>query len=563
MKSKIILIIGLLLIYHSIADCKEAEKSNTHPLDDSINVFTIPDIYDLTMKWTSEYTNLYPSVKIKVISTSVGDFKRLLSNGTGIGFIDEKSNASLKNQELWNVEVGHDLIVPVMNAANPFKKEICRKGITSEGFAEIFQNNENQNWGKLLDNPKNIPLHFYLTNESSVLNRFANFTQTNQIMNNGSKVVSGDELIAAIIKDPNALGFCKLAQIIDPNKQDLIENIILVPIDKNGNGRIDYVESIYDNLQSFKRGVWIGKYPNALSGNIYSVSSKRPNNIAEVAFLKWVLTDGQKYLSTNGYSDLVFSERQTQLKQFDGSDKYTSAPKNSTYSAFKILILLIITIVVIGLLLDLAFSRSSIKRVNVNHTPKFSTTVFDEESVIIPKGLYFDKTHTWAFMKKDGSVKIGIDDFLQHITGKITRIEMKNISDEIKKGEKLLTLIHNGKQLNIYSPVSGTITEKNSNLITNSALINSAPYSEGWVYMIEPANWSREIQFLSMAEKYKTWLIEEFSRLKDFFASVGRKNVPEYAFVAMQDGGSLKDCILADLGPETWEEFQTKFLDRI
>ncbi|MDP2336690.1 MAG: hypothetical protein Q8N05_09605 [Bacteroidota bacterium] len=75
--------------------------------------------------------------------------------------------------------------------------------------------------------------------------------------------------------------------------------------------------------------------------------------------------------------------------------------------------------------------------------------VFDEDSVIIPKGLYFDKTHTWAFMKKDGYVKIGIDDFLQHITGTITRIEMKTAGEKIKKGDRLLTIIRKGKQLNI------------------------------------------------------------------------------------------------------------------
>ena len=128
--------------------------------------------------------------------------------------------------------------------------------------------------------------------------------------------------------------------------------------------------------------------------------------------------------------------------------------------------------------------------------------VFDENSVIIPKGLYFDKTHTWSFMKKDGTVKIGIDDFLQHITGFITRIEMKNVGDKIKKGERLLTIIQKGKQLNIYSPVSGTIKTQNETLITNSSLLNSAPYENGWVYTIEPTNWLLEIQFLTMAEKY-------------------------------------------------------------
>jgi len=187
--------------------------------------------------------------------------------------------------------------------------------------------------------------------------------------------------------------------------------------------------------------------------------------------------------------------------------------------------------------------------------------VFDENSVIIPKGIYFDKTHTWAFMKKDGTVKIGIDDFLQHVTGHITRVELKKTGSKIKKGEQLFSIAQNGKQLDIYSPISGTIEVQNESLLINPSLLNTAPFEHGWIYTLEPTNWSLEIQFLSMAEKYKTGLKSEFTRLKDFFATALKSDTPEYALITLQDGGALKDNILAELGPEVWDDFQTKFID--
>jgi hypothetical protein len=64
-----------------------------------------------------------------------------------------------------------------------------------------------------------------------------------------------------------------------------------------------------------------------------------------------------------------------------------------------------------------------------------------------------------------------------------------------------------------------------------------------------------------MAEKYRKWLFDEFSRLKDFLATSLKVNKVEYEHVVLQDGGVLKDSILADLGPEVWEDFQTNFLD--
>ena len=186
---------------------------------------------------------------------------------------------------------------------------------------------------------------------------------------------------------------------------------------------------------------------------------------------------------------------------------------------------------------------------------------FDKNSVLIPKGLYFDKSHTWAFMEKNGMVRIGIDDFLQHITGAVTRIKMKNSGEKISKGEPLFTIIQNGKQLIIYAPVSGTITSCNETLHADSSIINSSPYSDGWICLIEPSNWTREIQFMIIGDKFSSWLNNEFSRLKDFFASSLKVNALEYSHVLLQDGGAIKDNILADFGPEVWEEFQAKFID--
>ncbi len=187
---------------------------------------------------------------------------------------------------------------------------------------------------------------------------------------------------------------------------------------------------------------------------------------------------------------------------------------------------------------------------------------FSENTIVVPKGLYFDKTHTWAFMDKDGMVKIGIDDFFPHVTGLLTGIKMKNSGETIKKNEVFLSIIRNGKQLNIKAPVSGVIKTQNKALLTNTSLINSFPYSDGWVYVIEPTNWVREIQFLFIAEKFSTWLNTEFTRLKDFLAVYSKVNTPEYAGVILQDGGALKDGVLSNLDPEIWEDFQTNFINK-
>ena len=184
-----------------------------------------------------------------------------------------------------------------------------------------------------------------------------------------------------------------------------------------------------------------------------------------------------------------------------------------------------------------------------------------EHAMNVPKGLYFDKTHTWAFMEKDGNVKVGMDDFMQHVTGKLTKIKMKGEGETVRKGEKIMTVMHEGKQLSLYAPISGTIIAQNGSLLADSTLMNSSPFTEGWVYRIEPRNWMREVQFMLMGEKYTEWLKDEFARLKEFVTASARIDSAVYAHVVLQDGGELTDHVLADLGPEVWEDFQTNFID--
>lgn len=563
MKTRIFLFITLLLLSYSIANSKEVATANNSTPEGSVNLFTSPNLYNLTMKWANEYTILNPKVKISVIKAADNNVAGMLKSSGGIGFIADEPFVTNNNQAVWNMIVGRDVIVPIMNAANQFRDEIYKRGITADGLVKLLQNSEKLNWGTLVGNTKNstdIPLHYYITNDPSTLSGIDNFLKTNQV-NTGIKTANEQEMISAIQKDPNALGFCKLIQITDLKTQNLAENISLVPIDKNGNGKIDYMENIYDNLQAFSRGVWIGKYPRALAGNIYSISSEKPKSETELAFLNWVLTDGQQFLIANGYNDLVLNERQTQLAKINEPVISPASPTNEIYALLKIILAVLFAFVLIAFIWDMVARRIRNKKGVVLNTTSGLLSVFDENSIIIPKGLYFDKTHTWSIMKKDGTVKIGVDDFLQHITGPITRIEMKNTGEKIKKGDPLLTIIQKGKQLNIYSPISGTIKTQNKSLINNSSLINSAPYEEGWVYTVEPTNWLLEIQYLIMAEKYKFWISDEFSRLKDFFATVVKAESPEYALIVLQDGGALKDNVLADLGPEIWEDFQTKFID--
>lgn len=559
MKNKIFLCIGLFLLTFALKGSNEEAKFKLS-LKGSISVFSTSDLFNLTTNWADEFCNLNPKVKIKVNKVTENFMADILNVRKSLGFISSDHFSVLNIEPRWEIVVGRDVIVPIISSKNPFIDEINQQGISSEEFAVFFKNHKMQQWGTLLNNKENASVNYYMVKDESVNSVVADFMNVNRIAINGIEVDTEKELIASIQNDPFAIGFCKMINILNPDNQSLVNNIQLLPIDINGNGEVDYVENIYDDLNVLSRGVWIGKYPKTLFSNIFSVSPVQPTNEIEVAFLNWILTDGQDLLSSSGYSDLVLSERQSKVDKLYANQVDINSP-NYNYAISKIIMIVLAAIAVFSFVMMFVAWYKDTKRISVPDATSIFPNIFNEDSVVIPKGIYYDKTHTWAFMEKDGMVKIGMDDFLQHITGSLTRILMNNVGDKIKKGKKVFTIIQNGKQLHINAPISGTIKAINNKLTTNSAILNSSPYSDGWVYMIEPTNWLREIQFLIMEKKYKEWLRNEFSRLKDFLSVTIKPNTIEYSYSVLQDGGELQDGILAKFGPEIWEDFQTRFID--
>ena len=552
-----VLIVSLLLIISSRLNSKEVASIDQTLKKESLSIQCPPDLYELASNWASEYVRLNPGMEIKVNKTSYNAINQDIDEN--LSFISNKSQVDINDVKNWKIVVGRNIIVPIMNEGNPFLSEILKRGVSSELFAHAFKTPENQKWGTLLSGEQNTPVHIYIINDESIKAAVAKFLQLNQIPVNGITIGNRDEVVSAIQNDPYAIGFCDVVNVMGPDNQNLVKNVRLLPIDKNGNGKIDYIENIYSDMNLFLRGVWIGKYPKTLSSDIYAVSNEQPTKISELSFLKWILTDGQKFMSVNGYSDLVDSESQSQLDKLTTVALITPPTKEDSQAGLILIIaaMLLITGIIISTGVRHYRNKRSVTALGSGiHKPGFA-----ENSVVVPQGLYFDKTHTWAFMEKDGLVTVGIDDFIPHITGPVTRVEMKKTGEMIKKGDFLFSIIQKGKQLKIYAPVSGIIQKYNEDLLMKSSYINSSPYTDGWVYMIKPENWFKEIQFLDVAEKYKRWIDTEFTRVKDFLAATLKHDSIEYAHIVLQDGGILKDGILSDFGPKIWDDFQTNFLD--
>lgn len=97
---------------------------------------------------------------------------------------------------------------------------------------------------------------------------------------------------------------------------------------------------------------------------------------------------------------------------------------------------------------------------------------------------YFTEEHEWIDV--DGGVGIvGITDYAQGQLGDITYVELPGVGDSVTKGESCAVVDSVKAASDIYSPVSGRVTETNAALEDQPELVNSEPDTGGWLYRVE------------------------------------------------------------------------------
>ena len=568
MKNRIQLLVGLfLLLSCSYLSCNRSKNKEPAPPEESFTLYSDPGLSPLISNWAGIYGVLNPDMEIQVVDVTSPDVFDDLQNTNSLGFFNNSEAMSRFNFPPWKEVVGREVIVMVMNSDNPYEAGIATKGVSPEVLGNILTGEDVANWSQIVGAGEDLPIHFIMVDHASIPATLAGYFGSDQIAIQASSVKEKDDLIAAVEGDAGAIGICRLTDIIDPAKQSFTENVQLLPLDLNGNGELDHMESIYTDLNTFSRGVWIGKYPRSLVTSIYSVSASQPEGEMEVAFLKWILSNGQALLDNYGFTDLEANERLAKARIIDNyrinPPDVTQAEvyRNPLFSNIYFLGLLVLFAIILLMTIAGILVRERTKGED-GEGIIVQQPVINEQFIRSPQGLLYDRSHTWAFMDEEGMVKIGIDDFLQHVTGTLTNVKLRSPGELVRKGKHVFSIAQDGKQLDICAPVSGTIKEVNPLLKNQTSLLNKEPYKNGWVYKIEPTNWMKEIKFLITGKNYKNWIQNEITRLKEFFTLSIRPETSQYANV-LQDGGDLSDGLLEQFGPVIWEDFQTHFLDEL
>lgn len=129
---------------------------------------------------------------------------------------------------------------------------------------------------------------------------------------------------------------------------------------------------------------------------------------------------------------------------------------------------------------------------------------------LLPDDLWYHKEHFWVRMEGDVAT-VGVTDFFQKLAGEISYLELPSEGDEYSQDDVVGT-VETGKWVGkIYSPLSGEITEINSQVVDNPLLANLDPYGEGWLFKLKVSDAS-ELDNLFKGDAALKWMEEEIRK---------------------------------------------------
>jgi glycine cleavage system H protein len=124
-----------------------------------------------------------------------------------------------------------------------------------------------------------------------------------------------------------------------------------------------------------------------------------------------------------------------------------------------------------------------------------------------PEGLLYAETHEWV-KNEENQVTIGLTDYAQRQLKDIVYVDIPGVGSEFKKGDSIGVVESVKTVADIYSPVTGKVTDGNFTLKDHPQFVNEDPYGKGWLVKMEIQD-GEELKGLLSSEAYQRSLPEE------------------------------------------------------
>ncbi len=293
--------------------------SSTKKKEQTISLSGAFALYPLVVKWSEEYQKENPEIRFNISAGGAGKgMADALSGTVDLGMFSREIAQAEVEKGAWWVAVTKDAVIPTVNDKNPVLETLKTRGLTREEFQKLYIDGEYTNWNQLTGISINYPINVFTRSDAcGAADTWATYLGGKQENLKGTGVFGDPGLADAVVKDTKGIGFNNTIYLYDVKTGNKNPGIEVIPIDINENGTIDDNESFYDSFEQVLDAIAKGKYPSPPARELYLVANGKPVKQATLDFLKWIITEGQVFVSEAGYVPLTQARLDEQITKLD------------------------------------------------------------------------------------------------------------------------------------------------------------------------------------------------------------------------------------------------------
>lgn len=289
-----------------IAFCFAAVSAHAQT-NDTIKITGTRFPFEIIQPWINTYQKTHPNVHFQLSKAISVDNADLL-----IAAHSFREGELKDNQEI--IAVNRYAQLPIVNSNRKDLKALLAKGFSKEDLQEIYFHKKAAKTNSLFQST------IYKRNKNVCASRSFAENVTGIQSDVEGTLVNGDDraLSAAVKEDVNGISYNNLGLIYNLQTRKVADSIAVVPIDLNGNRKIDANENIYASLDDVLNYLSSNQNNNIIpQDNINIVFDKNKISKNEIDFLNWIISQGQSYNRSYGFFNLDKSVAEEEKQQLD------------------------------------------------------------------------------------------------------------------------------------------------------------------------------------------------------------------------------------------------------
>ena len=315
---KLVAVMALLALL--LGGCSQtAGQPGEGELSGSLTVSGAWALYPMMVRWGEEFHALHPNVQFDISAGGAGKgMADALAGAVDIGMVSRVIYpAEIERGAFW-VAATKDAVVPTVNADNPYLARLQAQGMTRATFEAIWMG-QITTWGEAIGDP-NVSNEIHVYTRSDACGAAAtwaaylgDYAQEDLL---GVAVYGDPGLAEAVSQDPLGIGYNNLNFAYDADTGRPVAGLQIIPIDLNENGQVDADENFYAVRSDLTAAIADGRYPSPPARALNLVTQGPPGGLT-LAFIRWVLADGQAFVEETGYIPLTQAQLQAELAKLE------------------------------------------------------------------------------------------------------------------------------------------------------------------------------------------------------------------------------------------------------